>query len=137
MIWLLLLFLASPCLAATSRYIDASQLKKEDQAALNLNFNDIDKELSTTVHKTSTETITGVKVFSSISISSITTTSYLDTSAGHFVIRTAAAIRGTITPYKAGELILNTTTVGEVCVSTGTASDTWSKISSPNTACSN
>lgn len=60
--FLLLLFLPSLSFAA-SRNIDGQGLKREDKAALNMNFQKIDSELSNAVHKTSTETIKGFKYF--------------------------------------------------------------------------
>ena len=47
-----------------------------------------------------------------------------------------AAPKTNVTPARAGMLIFNSAG-GEVCVSTGTALNTWVKQSSPGTACAN
>jgi hypothetical protein len=47
-----------------------------------------------------------------------------------------AAPKTNVTPARAGMLIFNSTG-GEVCVSTGTATNAWVKLSSPGTSCAN
>ncbi len=71
-----ILLVLVPCIlmSGSARYVDAPELKKEDRAAINLNFEKIDTEFGTTVHKTGTETITGSKTFSSVTISTLTAT---------------------------------------------------------------
>jgi microcystin-dependent protein len=59
-----LLFLSPMAFGASQRHISGSY-KDADTSAINQNFTSFNNELSNSVHKTSTETITGYKYFSS------------------------------------------------------------------------
>jgi len=73
-----------------------------------------------------------------VGIGTITPQAGLDVASGGFGFPPATAIRGTITPGRAGIAYYNSTTAnGEVCISTGTSIGAWVKMSSPGTACSN
>lgn len=54
---------ASLLFAASIRHVSGDEMSKRDAAATNTNFENINRELSNTVHKTSTETIKGYKYF--------------------------------------------------------------------------
>src|SRR6266850_2976662 len=68
---LILFLLVSPCLAGTSRHVDGTPMSTTDKAAINFNFQRIDGELSNSVHKSSTETIHGIKYLDQIHVSTL------------------------------------------------------------------
>lgn len=72
-----------------------------------------------------------------VGIGTTTPQAGLDVAAGGLGLTPAAAIRGTITPGKAGIVYYNTTTNGQVCVSTGTDAYAWVVMGSTTTSCSN
>jgi hypothetical protein len=63
----LILFLPTILHAATSRHV-----KEGDVRAININFEAHDRELSNTVHKTSTETVHGKKYFDEVDVDTLT-----------------------------------------------------------------
>lgn len=58
-----LLFFASDCFSASIRKVSDGDLEPRNTAAVNVNFESVNRELSNCVHKTSTETIRGYKYF--------------------------------------------------------------------------
>jgi hypothetical protein len=60
----LLSLVALSSFAGTSRYVDAPELQTKDRAAINVNFSNIDKELSKTLKTYGTQTVTGDLIFS-------------------------------------------------------------------------
>jgi hypothetical protein len=72
-IFLLPVFLPVFSFAKTPRIITGTVLSKEDSAAVNINFEKMDNELSNTVTKASTQTITGRKYFTgAVNLSTVT-----------------------------------------------------------------
>jgi hypothetical protein len=69
LLWLIC-FIPSLSFAQPNRIIQGT-FDKEDTASLNLNFDNIKKDNLDAVHKTSTETITGVKHFDYVTLSTV------------------------------------------------------------------
>lgn len=79
----LLLWLSLPLSAsAAMRHVRGGPLDVEDRSAINSNFREIDTELGSVVHLTSTETIRGFKYFAN--------STYLATSSGNVGIGTTS-----------------------------------------------
>lgn len=108
----IILMVPSISFCGSSRFIKGNGLKKEDTAAININFNRIDNELSNVVHKTSTETIRGTKYFTNVIFSS------------GVAIPSHATPDASVRPTYIYQIIVNTSRP-EVCISTGTNSGAW------------
>lgn len=86
---LLVLALAGVSYAGSLRHVPGDNWEQKDAAAVNINFDKIDRSLSNTVTKTGTQDISGTKNFETISATSGTvTTLYTSTIAATNVITT-------------------------------------------------
>lgn len=111
--WLLsIILLPLSVHSGNSRLIKGNGLEKRDSAAINMNFNRIDNELSNTVHKTSTETIRGTKYFTNVIFSS------------GVAIPSHATPDASVRPTYIYQIIVNTSKP-EVCISTGINVGAW------------